>query len=64
MPSDFDPKRLQFLRSQLEEKGHCFRGFPTVCVGCAFPIGVLTAMEEEAPACCSPVKTDRQRIER
>lgn len=63
MGYDWDPKRLEYLRAQLEEKGHRFEGFPLRCAWCGAMIGVLSAMEEGAPACPRPT-ADHQIIER
>lgn len=53
MDEDFDPKKLRYLKAHLEAKGHEFGGFPMRCVHCGILIGVLSAMEEAAPACPS-----------
>lgn len=62
MPSDWDPKRLEYLRAKLQEKGHRFEGFPLRCIGCGVPIGVLSAIEEAAPTCLA-VERDNRRTE-
>jgi hypothetical protein len=60
---NFQWERLQNMRIYLEEKGHRFSGFPMQCQKCGILLGVLSAMQEKAPACVPPAQ-DHQRTER